>query len=231
MQDLIKITDLSKRYSHKDVLSAINFTLKEGEIYGLVGNNGAGKTTLLRILTGMARPTSGKVEFCKKRLRLGSLIESPALYFDMNGYENLRSKALACGYKYKKDELLDRLKEVGLEDSKKLVLKYSTGMKQRLGIAMALLDEPDLLILDEPINGLDPQGIADVRQLIKKIHSERTSTMIISSHILDELLRVATYFLFIKNGKIIYEISVQDLLQELGDGDINEYYLSIMSKQ
>ena len=231
MQDLIKITNLSKRYSKKDVLSGINFTFKEGEIYGLVGNNGAGKTTLLRILTGMARPTCGKVEICHKGLRLGSLIESPALYFDMNGYENLKSKSLACGYKYKKDELLVRLKEVGLEDSKKLVLKYSTGMKQRLGIAMALLDEPDLLILDEPINGLDPQGIADVRQLLKKIHAERTLTMIISSHILDELLRVATYFLFIKNGKIVYEISVQDLLKELGDGDINEYYLSIMSRE
>ena len=231
MSDLIKVSDLTKKYSRKTVLNGINFTFKEGEIYGLVGNNGVGKTTLLRIIADMARPTNGKVEVIKKDLRMGTLIESPALFRDMTGYENLRLKTLACGYKYTKQQLVERLKEVGLNKDGKLVLKYSTGMKQRLGIAMALLDEPDLLILDEPINGLDPRGIADVRNLLKRIHAESTSTMIISSHILDELLRVATYFLFIKDGHIVYDISVEDLLKEIGDGDINDYYLSIMARE
>ena len=231
MTKFLELENVVKKYGKKTVLNGISYSFEEGRIYGLVGDNGVGKTTLLRLICGLSSPTSGSVKFLKSNVSIGALVESPAVFKDMSAYDNLKAKALVCGYKYTKQQLVQLLKDVGLENTSKAVITYSTGMKQRLGIAMALLDNPDLLILDEPINGLDPQGIAEVRQLIKKIHTERSTTMIISSHILYELLKVVTHFLFVKGGRIVYEISVQDLLKELGDGDINEYYLSIMSKE
>ena len=231
MATLLELENITKKYGKKTVLNGISYSFEEGGIYGLVGNNGVGKTTLLRLICGLASPSSGSVKFAKPNVSIGALVESPAVFKDMSAYENLRAKALVRGYNYTKQQLVQLLNDVGLENTSKPVIVYSTGMKQRLGIAMALLDNPELLILDEPINGLDPKGIADVRQLIKKIHAERASTILISSHILNELLRVATHFLFIKDGRIVYEISVQDLMKELGDGDINDYYLSILSKE
>lgn len=234
MNELIKIENLHKQFRNKrlkkvEVLKGISFSFEEGEIYGLVGNNGVGKTTLLRTICGMTQPTSGKINFAKPNLKLGVLIESPGLYGDMSGFQNLKTKAIACGYKYTDEQLAQQLQEVGLQKDSKNVRHYSTGMKQRLGIALALMGEPDVLILDEPINGLDPQGIADMRKILNGVHEKRGITMIISSHILEELLKVATHFVLIKDGVVVKDITHDQLMEVTKDIDVNEYYLSVVN--
>ena len=233
---LISVTELKKSFGKKSILNNINLDIECGELYGLIGNNGAGKTTLLKMFCNMLKPTAGTITLNKQAftssVSIGALIESPALYFDMTGYQNIKAKALALNVKYSKEEIEKLLELVGLQDTgKKDVRAYSMGMKQRLGIAMALVGEPDLLILDEPINGLDPQGILEIRNLLEKIHKERNVTMIISSHILDELAKTATRFCVLNKGGIIKNCTKNEFLAECGDKDISEYYLQLIQGQ
>ncbi len=233
---LISVTELKKSFGKKSILNDINLDIERGELYGLIGNNGAGKTTLLKMFCNMLKPTAGGITLNKQAftssVSIGALIESPALYFDMTGYQNIKAKALALNVKYSKEEIEKLLELVGLQDTgKKDVRAYSMGMKQRLGIAMALVGEPDLLILDEPINGLDPQGILEIRNLLEKIHKERNVTMVISSHILDELAKTATRFCVLNKGGIIKNCTKNEFLAECGDKDISEYYLQLIQGQ
>lgn len=230
---LISATELKKSFAKKSILTDINLDIERGELYGLVGNNGAGKTTLLKLFCNMLKPTAGTVTLNKQAfnssVRIGALIESPALYFDMTAFQNIKAKALSLGVKYGKDDIDKLLELVGLQDTgKKDVRAFSMGMKQRLGIAMALVGEPDLLILDEPINGLDPQGILEIRNLLERIHKERGVTMVISSHILDELAKTATRFCVLNKGRIIKNCTKEEFLAECGDKDIAEYYLQLI---
>lgn len=221
MNDIVlKTNRLTKVYGKQTVNEDISITIKKGEIYGLVGQNGAGKTTLIRMITGLIYESRGSVELFgkssskelnKARSMVGSLIETPAFYGDMTAKENLEISRLVRNIAGEKciDEVL---KLVGLDSvGKKKVKNFSLGMKQRLGIANALLGNPRLLILDEPINGLDPMGIVEIRELLKKVNREKDVTILISSHILSELSEIATCYGFIDKGKLIQEISSKDL--------------------
>jgi len=223
---VVQTTGLTKKYGSTVALNDVSITVHRGEIYGFVGRNGAGKTTLIRVLTGIANPTSGtftllgaksKAEQKETRKHIAAMVETPALYMNMTAHDNLRTTLILKGIK---DESLirSRLKEVGLDDvisSSKKAKDFSLGMKQRLGIAMALLGDPELLILDEPTNGLDPEGIREMRELLVKINKDRNITMIISSHILGELSKLATRFGFIDKGVIINEISADELFNKV----------------
>lgn len=230
---LISVTELKKSFGKKSILKDINLDIERGELYGLVGNNGAGKTTLLKIFCNMLKPTAGTISLNKEAfassVRIGALIEKPGLYFDMTAFQNIKAKALSLGVKYTDDQICNLVRLVGLGDTgKKDVRAFSMGMKQRLGIAMALVGEPDLLILDEPINGLDPQGILEIRNLLERIHREKDVTMVISSHILDELAKTATRFCVLNNGKIIKNCTKEEFMADCGDKDITEYYIQLI---
>lgn len=223
---VVQTKDLSKKYGSMFALDKVNITVHRGEIYGFVGRNGAGKTTLIRILTGIANATSGsftlmgaktKAEQIEARKHIAAMVETPALYMNMTAHDNLKTTLILKGIN---DEKLikDRLKEVGLDSvigSSKKAKDFSLGMKQRLGIAMALLGDPQVLILDEPTNGLDPEGIREMRELLVGINKTRNITMIISSHILGELSKLATTYGFIDKGRIINEISSDDLFDHV----------------
>ena len=193
----------------------------KGSIYGFVGKNGAGKTTLIRLICGLQEPTSGDFtlygirndckEIVKSRRRMGAVVETPSIYMDMTAEENLKQQYLILGLP-SYDGIPELLKLVGLENTgKKKAKNFSLGMKQRLGIAIALAGDPDFLILDEPTNGLDPQGIIETRELILKLNRERQITVLISSHILDELSRLATYYGIIDAGRMVKELSAEEL--------------------
>ena len=211
---------ITKKYRHNNALDNVSLKLEKGRIYGFIGRNGAGKTTLIRMITGLAFPTDGQLvlwgktgekELQEQRKRIGSLIEGPALYNNMTAYQNMEVQRIQKGIPDKSiiEKTLDL---VGLSDTgKKRVRNFSLGMKQRLGIAIALLNTPEFLILDEPINGLDPAGIKDVRNLIKKLNREYGMTILISSHILEELYNTATDFILIDKGRIIEELSESEL--------------------
>lgn len=219
MSNILETFELTKCFGKKTALNRASIHVNQGDIYGLVGKNGAGKTTLMKIVSGLSSATSGDFSFFGKKgneigalaSRRGLLIEDPGFYGDFDGVTNLWIKCMIVGIKDKNEPR--RLMElVGLGDAgRKKVNKYSFGMKQRLGIALALVGHPDLVILDEPINGLDPQGISDVRELIKKMNREDGTTFLISSHILDELSKFATNYSFIDHGKVIEEISAKAL--------------------
>lgn len=217
MNYILKVENLEKIYHNHKVLSNLNMKIEEGAIYGLVGRNGAGKTTLIRIITGLQAPTKGNYELfdinyknskIKKHLRtIGAIIEKPALIENMTARENIieQSKIVGTIQTIDIDALL---KLVGLNNTDdKKVKNFSLGMRQRLGIAITLCSNPKFIILDEPINGLDPEGIIAIRKLILKLNKEHNITFLISSHYLDELSKIATNYGFIKNGKIIKEIS------------------------
>ncbi len=212
---------LTKRYGHFKALDGLSMRVEQGSIYGLVGKNGAGKTTLIRIICGLQSPTSGGYALYEKRhdaadihrarRRMGAIVETPSVYLDMSAEENLRAQYRVLGRPSFKgiDELLAL---VGLEGvGGRRTKHFSLGMRQRLGIAVALAGNPDFLVLDEPVNGLDPQGIVEIRELILKLNREKRITVLISSHILDELSRVATHYGFIDGGRIVREISAKDL--------------------
>lgn len=220
MREVIKTNNLVKKYGENIVLDNISITVNQGEIYGLVGDNGAGKTTLFRILSGQSNISNGSFELLgesseknimKVRKRIGTIIENPSFYPKMTIEENLEYYRLQRGIPGKKN--IDKiLKEVGLlEVKKKKFNNISLGMKQRLGLALALLGEPELLILDEPINGLDPSGIIEIRNLLLKLNREKNITIIISSHILSELYNIATCYGFLSKGKLVEEISLKQL--------------------
>lgn len=219
MEYAIDTNLLTKKFGQHTVVNQINLHVKKGEIYGFIGRNGAGKTTCMKILCGLSAPTAGEISLFGKQgteakemyERIGNLIENPGLYPNMSADENLKCKCIALGI-YKKGYIEEILAQVGLQEAgKKKVKKFSLGMKQRLGIGMALLGEPDLLILDEPINGLDPQGIVEVRETLKNLNQKKGMTIMISSHILEELHKVADTFGIIHNGELIQELSREEL--------------------
>lgn len=235
MEALLEIKDLTVVYHKKPVLENFNLTVGRGDIYGIIGNNGVGKTTLLKVITGLLRQKQGEVTINaegRKKPLIGTIIEKPGLFKDMSAYENIKAKALLLGVKYKKDDIAQLLQKVGLGDvGKKRTGAFSMGMKQRLGIALALVGDPDILVLDEPINGLDPQGINEIRNLLLKIYEETGLTMLISSHILGELSRIATHFLVMgKGGKIIRNCTKEEFMQECGEENIDDYYVKLITE-
>jgi len=216
---VLKTTKLTKRYGSFTALDNADMTVYSGDIYGLIGRNGAGKTTIMKVLTGLTEKTSGEFEIFsqkgsdvqREKRRIGCLIENPAFFGGMTAYQNLKYYAFQKGITDLKqiDEVLSL---VGLNEAKhKKFRKFSLGMKQRLGIAFALLDDPDLVILDEPINGLDPIGISELRETFRKLNTERGITFIISSHILSELYLSANRFLFIDKGRVLREMTKEEL--------------------
>ncbi|APF28293.1 ABC transporter family protein [Clostridium sporogenes] len=217
---ILKTTNLSKRYKKDFAVNNLNISIKRGDIYGFIGENGAGKTTFIRMITGLVYPTSGEIKLFSKeegdelgnvRKRIGALIERPAFYPYMTAYENLEAFRIEKGIPGK--ECIDKtLKSVGLhEDKNKKLKNFSLGMKQKLALAIALLGDPEFLILDEPINGLDPMGIKEVRELLKKLNKEKNITILISSHILGELYQLATCYGIIHKGKLMEQITLKEL--------------------
>ncbi len=220
MEVLLKTHNLSKRYKNTLALNNVNMTIHKGDIYGFVGENGAGKSTLIRVVTGVNIPTSGTFEL-NVSPRLGSvaaIVETPALHQRLSAFANLSYQNDLLGLGKSNDELYQMLNLVGLSDqtgSKKQARNFSLGMKQRLSIAMALLTNPEFVLLDEPMNGLDPAGIKEVRELIVKLNKEGV-TFLISSHILSELDKVATVYGLISHGKLVKEITTKELQKEVG---------------
>lgn len=221
MDDVILRTmDLTKKYKDQIALDHVNVVVKKGDIYGFIGQNGAGKSTLLRVVTALARPTSGAVSLfgesgtaglIQARKRIGAIIESPTLYPHMTARDNLEVHRLQRGIPGKAC-ISNTLELVGLQDTgDKKAKNFSLGMKQRLGIAIALLGDPELLILDEPTNGLDPMGIVELRELLKKLNREKGLTILISSHILSELHQLATTYGIIHRGKLLEQITNEQL--------------------
>lgn len=221
MYNIIESENLSKSYKDFKALNGLSLHVPKGAIYGLVGKNGAGKTTLIRILCGLQQPTGGSYslygisgdnsKISSARRRMGAVVETPSIYLDMSAEDNLKQQFIILGLPSFKP-IPELLSLVGLENTgNKKAGNFSLGMRQRLGIAVALAGDPDLLILDEPINGLDPEGIVEVRELILKLNREKQITFLISSHILDELARLATHFGFIDGGRMIKEISASQL--------------------
>lgn len=221
MDYVLTTNNLTKQYGNFKALDGLSMHVPKGAVYGFVGKNGAGKTTLLRLICGLQLPTSGAYELygisgeskniVKSRRRMGAVVETPSIYLDMTAKDNLKEQYRILGLP-SFEGIPELLKLVGLENTgKKKAKNFSLGMKQRLGIAVALAGDPDFLVLDEPINGLDPQGIIEMRELILKLNREHQITVLISSHILDELSRLATHYGFIDNGRMIKEMSAEAL--------------------
>lgn len=222
MEYILKTDGLTKVYSKMKVVDDVSLCIKPGDIYGFVGKNGAGKTTFIRMVLGLANITSGSVSFFdgeniqKARKKTGSLVESPAFYPNMNALENIRIFCRMIGEDDSSAEEI--LEKVGLaQTGKKKAGNFSLGMKQRLGIAFALVGDPEFLILDEPINGLDPTGIAEIRKLILDLKNEHGKTIFISSHLISELEKIATRYAIIAKGKIVEEITAEELDAKCGN--------------
>ncbi len=225
MEYILETNNLEKKYKNFKAISDLNIHVKKGAIYGLIGKNGAGKTTLIRLICGLQNPTSGTYsifgvkntdkKILRERERIGAIVETPSIYVNMSAKDNLLEQFKLIGLP--NTEAIDELlKLVGLENTgNKKAKNFSLGMKQRLGIAIALVNNPDLLILDEPINGLDPEGIIEIRELILKLNKKKKITILISSHYLDELSKIATDYGFVDNGGIIKEISSEELNKKM----------------
>lgn len=219
-ETIVQTKNLTKKFHNFVAVTNVNMKVKKGDIYGLVGKNGAGKTTILKILCGLIEKSDGEIEMFSKtspkdiektRRRIGCIIETPAFFPYLSAAKNLEYYRIQRGIA-EKSAVKSALKEVGLDDTgDKKFKNFSLGMKQRLGLALAIMTNPDFLILDEPINGLDPTGIAEFRNMILKMNREKNVTIIISSHILSELSQLATTYGFIDNGEIIEQISAEDL--------------------
>ena len=222
---VIQTSGLSKRYGDKWAVDHLELSVEQGDIYGFIGRNGAGKSTTLKLLCGLARPTQGEalifgrpVRDTVARRRVGALIERPGLYSDQSGRENLRLYGTLLGLDSPEKQADEILETVGLSPrEKKPVRHYSMGMKQRLGVGLALLGGPDLLLLDEPINGLDPEGIREMRELLLRLNRERGLTLLISSHILEELSKIATRYGIIQEGRMVEQIAAAELEQKCTD--------------
>lgn len=220
MEYVLKTKELTKRFGGKLAVSNVDMHIREGEVYGLIGENGAGKTTIMRMVAGLASQTNGEIELFDSsdlnagRKRIGCVIENPAIYGNMTARENIEVFRKLVGDN-RENIVEEILQTVGLGDTgKKKAKNFSLGMKQRLSIGIALLGDPDFLILDEPINGLDPTGIAEVRDLITKLNEEKKKTILISSHILGELFKVATHFGVIRKGELVEEFSRDELSEK-----------------
>ena len=221
MEYVLQTNALCKHYRSFKALKSLTMNIPKGSIYGFVGKNGSGKTTLIRLISGLQPATSGDFslygvsstsrEICSVRRRMGAVVETPSIYMGMTAAENLREQCRVVGLP-SFDNVPELLELVGLADTgKKKAKNFSLGMRQRLGIALVMVGDPDFLILDEPVNGLDPQGIIEIRELILKLNKECNITVLISSHILDELSRLATHYGFIDGGYMVKEISAGDL--------------------
>lgn len=221
MDYVLQTNNLTKKYRRFPALNELTMHVPKGSIYGLVGKNGAGKTTLMRVVCGLQEPTSGSYTLYQQahnsrsiadsRRRIGAVVETPSIFLNMTAEDNLKQQSMILGLP-SYDEIPELLKLVGLENTgKKKARSFSLGMKQRLGIAIALVGDPDFLMLDEPINGLDPQGIVEMRELILKLNRERQVTVLISSHILDELSRLATHYGILDSGRMVLELSAAEL--------------------
>jgi len=221
MEYVLEANGLCKRYRDFAALNGLDMHIPRGAIYGFVGRNGAGKTTLIRLICGLQEPTGGsftlygakntdeRIGRCRRRM--GAVVETPSIYMDMTAEENLRQQYLVLGMP-STDGIPELLHLVGLDSTgKKKAKNFSLGMRRRLGIAVALAGNPDFLVLDEPVNGLDPQGIIEMRELILKLNREYGITVLISSHILDELSRLATHYGFIDGGRMVKEMSAGEL--------------------
>lgn len=212
--DILTGEHISKKYGRNIVLRDISIHIKRGEIYGLIGKNGSGKTTLLRILSGLIPNYGGKVTvkgIGEHLCRIAAVINSPALFLNMTAFENMKEQAILLGL-HDTAKIHQTLQIVGLDDCpNRKVHDFSLGMVQRLKLGMALLENPDILILDEPVNGLDPDGIADLRDLLHYLNQEQNMTILVSSHILSELEHTASCFGILSNGEIVKEISIQDI--------------------
>ncbi|HEX3027424.1 MAG TPA: ATP-binding cassette domain-containing protein, partial [Clostridia bacterium] len=215
-EPILETKGLTKKYRGTLALDHMNLTLRRGEIYGFIGENGAGKTTTIRLITGLSFPTeghlslfgrSGEKQLQKQRERMGCMVETPALYKNMTAEQNLEAQRIQRGIP-EKECIKETLKLVGLSDTgKKAARHFSLGMRQRLGIAMALLNDPEFLILDEPINGLDPSGIVEIRELMKQLNREKGITILVSSHNLSELYQTATRYILLHKGRLLEELS------------------------
>lgn len=236
MGTILRTNHLTKKYGNNSVVKDLSLTVHEGDIYGFIGKNGAGKTTLIRMIAGLAKPTEGNLllfggqNLTAARANIGTVIENPALYPNMTARNNMMVQVKLKG---ESPEQIDRLLElVGLADTgKKKAKNFSLGMRQRLAIAVALIGSPKFLILDEPTNGLDPQGIREIRELIVRLNKEEKITVLISSHILSELSKFATRYGIIHNGQLVEEFTEQELLERRGeasaehDSDLEDYFL------
>ncbi|WP_088051651.1 ABC transporter ATP-binding protein [Virgibacillus dakarensis] len=217
---VLRTFDLTKKYREQAALNHVNMTIEKGDIYGLIGRNGAGKTTLIRMITGLVAPSEGSIELFTQtvesairhhRRRIGSIIESPSLYPSYTAYQNMKVRQLTLGIPDEK-RITEVLNTIGLADTgNKKVKNFSLGMKQRLGLGLALLSNPDFLILDEPTNGLDPEGIREMRHLLKELNESYNITILISSHILGELSKIATRYGVIHNGDFVDEFTKREL--------------------
>lgn len=227
--EAIKTVGLSKLYGKKRAVDNLSFTIGSGEIYGFVGRNGAGKSTVMKMLAGLILPSSGEIEILGEKMasgctsrRLGALIENPGIHLGLSGLDNTMVRALALGVPNAKAMSLDVLRIVGLENvARKRAKTYSLGMKQRLGLALALVGSPDLLLLDEPFNGLDPQAVRELRTTIIDLAQMRNITVFISSHVLDQLERMVTRYGVIRDGVLVREMTAEEVDAECAD------YLSI----
>jgi ABC-2 type transport system ATP-binding protein len=217
---ILRVNNLTKYYHNEKALDGVSFTIEQGKIYGFIGENGAGKTTTIRILAGLSEASEGEIEILGQtdrkqlktvRRKIGILVEKPILYDTLSATQNMNMQCILYGKNNTSivPRLLDR---VGLSDAKKKkVTNFSLGMKQRLGIAMAMVQEPEILILDEPVNGLDPMGMVDIRELLKSLNKEEGMTIIVSSHILTELYQLATDYIIIHEGKIMELLTLEEL--------------------
>lgn len=226
MEFIMQTDKLTKTYGKKDACRDISISIRKGEIYGLIGRNGAGKTTIMRMISGLSKPTSGSyslfgktgAEMRRELRNVGVLIEHPGLYPKLSARENIKIKCIGMGINWKNGYIDNLLKTVGLENTndKKGAGSYSLGMRQRLGIALALVGEPQMIILDEPINGLDPQGIVEVRHTLEQLRDERGITIMISSHILDELGKLADSYGIIHEGLLLDQFTSDELHKRCG---------------
>lgn len=233
MDAVLRVRELTKSFKGHQVLRGVSMEIPKGSIYGLVGRNGAGKTTLIRLICGLQKPDRGEYDLfgeknesqaiVKVRRRTGVVVEAPSLYQELSAEDNLKVQYKLLGRK-DLETIPEILRQVDLEGTgKKKVKDFSLGMKQRLGIAIALAGEPEFLILDEPTNGLDPQGIIEVRELLRALNQERGITLLISSHLLSELSRLATHYGFLEDGKILRQVTAD----EVGE-DLESYYMGIV---
>ena len=223
---MVQLKNVTKNYKKTAAVAECSLTLEQGRIYGLVGKNGAGKTTMMRMIAGLSIPSDGEITVATNRI--GTLIEAPSLNGSMTAVENLKFYRMLCGENGQNIEDGELLSMVGLENvGKKKVKDFSLGMRQRLGIAIALLGNPEFVMLDEPVNGLDPVGVVEIRKLIKKLNEERGMTILISSHNLPELYQTATDFIIIDKGSVKKEIT-QEELEKVQKESLEEYFLEII---
>ena len=217
-QPLIEVKNIHKRYAKHHALDNVSFNIYEGRICGLIGENGAGKTTLIRIISGLIKQDSGEIVGLKG-CKLSSIVEAPALHLNLSAYDNLHYQLLLCGENPSHEKIEEVLNLVGLAnvDSKKKAKDFSLGMRQRLAIGLAIIDSPKLLILDEPINGLDPKGIKDIRDILATLKNDFNITILISSHILSELDLIADDYVIMSKGKVIQEESKSAILSSLAN--------------